>query len=344
MPSWFVGLENFFSPLSFAAHWAFWLLPLPMLMRFLPPYRESRDAVRAPFFDRLLVASETRRQRGARVLMRRRGQQFLVVMMWLALISAAARPQWLGEPIEQQRAGRDLMIAVDLSGSMETADFTDSRGAQVDRLTAVKAVLQRLLNERAGDRLGLIVFGNAAYLQAPFTEDHATWATLLDETRIRMAGPSTVLGDAIGLAIKLFEEAKTDNRVLLVLTDGNDTGSVVPPIDAAIVAASRGIRIYPIAIGDPASAGNEAIDQHTLDRVAQVTGGRRFTALDREALNEVFTLLAELEPSVFERISFRPKRDLHWLPIAAVVVLYLLVRGLAAIVYRAKRVAPEAAA
>jgi len=341
MPSWFIELDTLVSQLSFAAPWAFWLLPLPILVRFLPPYRERRDAVRAPFFDRLLVASQARRQRGAMVLMRRRGQQFLVLAMWLALVSAAARPQWLGEPIEQQRAGRDLMIAVDLSGSMETADFTDSLGAHVDRLTAVKAVLQRLLSEREGDRLGLIVFGNAAYLQAPFTEDHATWATLLDETRIRMAGPSTVFGDAIGLAIKLFEEAKTDNRVLLVLTDGNDTGSVVPPIDAAIVAASRNIRIYPIAIGDPASAGNEAIDQHTLDRVAEVTGGRSFAALDREALNEVFTLLAELEPSVFERLSFRPKTDLHWLPVAAMIVLYVLLRGLAAVLYRAKQVAPE---
>lgn len=341
MLDWLFNLTSIIGQLSFAAPWAFLLVPLPLLMRFLPPYRESRDAVRAPFFERLILASETRPQRGAMVLMRRRGQQLLVLSMWLALVLAAARPQWVGDPIEHQRAGRDLMIAVDLSGSMETADFTDNLGEKVDRLTAVKAVLQRLLNERQGDRLGLIVFGNAAYLQAPFTEDHSTWATLLAETRIRMAGPSTVFGDAIGLSIKLFEEAKTDNRVLLVLTDGNDTGSVVPPIDAAIVAAARNIRIYPIAIGDPASAGNEAIDQRTLDRVAEVTGGRSFTALDRQALNEAFTLLAELEPSVFERLSFRPKTDLHWLPIVAVLLLYLLLRGLAATLFGKKVIAPE---
>ncbi len=336
MLDWPLNLLAMTSQLSFAAPWAFLLLPLPLLMRFLPPYRERRDAVRAPFFERLIIASEMQPQRGAMVIIRQRGQQVLVLIMWLALISAAARPQWLGEPIEQQRAGRDLMIAVDLSGSMETNDFTDDHGEQVDRLTAVKTVLQRLLNERQGDRLGLIVFGSAAYLQAPFTEDHSTWATLLTETRIRMAGPSTVFGDAIGLAIKLFDEAQTDNRVLLVLTDGNDTGSVVPPIDAAIIAAARDIRIYPIAIGDPTSAGNEAIDQRTLDRVAEVTGGRSFTALDRQALNQVFTLLGELEPSVFERLSYRPKTDLHWLPIVAVLWLYLLLRGLAAVLLSSK--------
>ena len=150
-----------------------------------------------------------------------------------------------------------------------------------------------------------------------------------------------MLGDAMGLAINLFERSKVDERVLIVLTDGNDTGSVVPPIDAAIVAAARNIRIYPIAIGDPASAGNEAIDQRTLDRVAEVTGGRSFTALDRQALNEAFTLLAELEPSVFERLSFRPKTDLHWLPIVAVLLLYLLLRGLAATLFGKKVIAPE---
>ena len=133
------------------------------------------------------------------LLIRRRGQKVLIALMWLALVTAAAKPQWLGTPIEQQKAGRDLMIAVDLSGSMETRDFTRPDGEAVDRLVAVKTVLGQLANERPGDRLGLIVFGNAAYLQSPFTEDHRAWLVLLDETRIRMAGPSTALGDAVGL-------------------------------------------------------------------------------------------------------------------------------------------------
>jgi len=309
--------------------WAFVLLPLPIVMALLPPYRERRDAVRVPFFQRLLVATEARAQRGAMLLIRRRGQKVLIALMWLALVTAAAKPQWLGTPIEQQKAGRDLMIAVDLSGSMETRDFTRPDGEAVDRLVAVKTVLGQLANERPGDRLGLIVFGNAAYLQSPFTEDHRAWLVLLDETRIRMAGPSTALGDAVGLAIKLFRDAETEHRVLLLLTDGNDTGSLVPPVDAARVAATENIRIYPIAVGDPTAVGEEAIDLETLGRMAEVTGGRAFEALNSDDLAAVFNLLDTLEPNIFDSVSFRPRTDVHWLPLALIVALYLMLRVLA---------------
>jgi len=306
--------------------WALLLLPLPLLMRRLPPYREAQNAVRVPFFERLLEASEARRERGAMIPARRQSQRILVVLMWLALVLGVAKPQWVGDPIEQQKAGRDLMIAVDLSGSMDTQDFDNQDGEQVDRLTAVKTVLTRLASERPGDRLGLIVFGNQAFLQSPFTEDHKTWATLLEETRIRMAGPSTALGDAVGLAIKLFVDADTENRVLLVLTDGNDTGSMVPPVDAARVAASEDIRIYPIAVGDPSAVGEEAIDKDTLLRMAEVTGGQAFEALDREQLDQIFRLLDTLEPSVFDSVTFRPRVDLYWLPLTVLVFLYIALR------------------
>ena len=325
-------LEALVLQVQWANPWAWLLLPLPLLMLLLPPYRETRDAVRVPFFERLIHATQEQRRRGAMVLIRRRSQQLIISLLWIALTTAAAKPQWLGEPIEQQRAGRDLMIAVDLSGSMETEDFENEVGETIDRLTALKGVLHRLVQERRGDRLGLIVFGSHAYLQAPFTEDYETWQTLLDETRIRMAGPSTVLGDAIGLSIKLFREAETENRVLLVLTDGNDTGSVVPPVDAARVAATESIRIYPIAIGDPTAVGEEALDTVTLQRVAEVTGGRQFNAVDRDALTHVFALLAELEPNVFDSVSFRPRADLHWVPLALLAVLYILLRILAAVI------------
>jgi Ca-activated chloride channel homolog len=322
-------ITQFFEQLDWVFPWAFALLPLPLVMRLIPAYRERRDAVRVPFFARLLEATESRPQRGAMLLMRRRGQKILITLMWLSLVLAAAKPQWLGEPIEQQKAGRDLMIAVDLSGSMETDDFSQANGNPTDRLTAVKTVLRQLANERAGDRLGLIVFGNNAYLQSPFTEDHQTWLMLLNETRIRMAGPSTALGDAVGLAIKLFKDAETENRVLLLLTDGNDTGSLVPPVDAARVAATEQIRIYPIAVGDPAAIGEEAIDLDTLARMAEVTGGQSFEALSSEDLASVFKLLDTLEPNIFDSVKFRPRTDIHWLPLAAVLLLYVLLRCLA---------------
>lgn len=310
--------------------WALALLVLPLIMRLLPDYKESRDSIKVPFFDKLVELSEQRPQTGAMVLRRDRAQLFLLGFTWLCLVLAAAKPQWIGAPIEQQKSGRDLMIAVDLSGSMEATDFALPDGTQVDRLEAVKYVLAELGERRVSDRLGLIVFGNAPYLQSPFTDDHLVWAELLAETEIGMAGQSTAFGDAIGLAIKLFQENDSDNRVLIILTDGNDTGSMVPPVDAAKVAASENIRIYTIAIGDPASVGEEALDIETLKRVSDVTGGAYFQALDRVELESAYQAIGELEPELYETISFRPKESLHWIPIGAALILYLVYHGIAA--------------
>jgi Ca-activated chloride channel family protein len=304
--------------------WAFTLLLLPLLMRLLPAYRESRDSVRVPFFDKLVELSQQRPQSGAMILPRDRVQHFLVNFMWLCLVVAAAKPEWVGPPIEQQKSGRDLMVAVDLSGSMQTRDFILPDGDTVDRLEAVKQVLAELAEQRASDRLGLIVFGSAAYLQTPFTDDHAIWSQLLQETEIGMAGQSTVFGDAIGLAIKLFRESDSDNRVLIILTDGNDTGSTVPPVDAAKVAAAYDIRIYTIAIGDPASVGEDALDMNTIERVSAVSGGRYFQALDQQQLQDAYETIAELEPQLYETLSFRPRQSLHWLPVGIALVLYLI--------------------
>ena len=139
-----------------------------------------------------------------------------------------------------------------------------------------------------------------------------------------MAGPSTVFGDAIGLAIKLFSESESDNRVLIMLTDGNDTGSTVPPIDAAKVAAANDIRIYTIAIGGPTTVGEDALDMDTINRVSEIAGGRSFQALDREAMRQAYITIGELEPELYESISFRPKQSMHWVPLVIVTLLYLL--------------------
>lgn len=319
------------------------LLALPLLMRLLPAYKESRDSVRVPFFRKLVELSEQRPEQGARVLRRDRLQRLLVNLTWLCLVLAAAKPQWIGPPIEQQKSGRDLMIAVDLSGSMEAQDFTLPDGSSVNRLQAVKRVLADLANRRASDRLGLIVFGAAAYLQTPFIDDHQVWQQLLDETEIGMAGPSTVFGDAIGLAIRQFTQSDSDNRVLIMLTDGNDTGSTVPPVDAAKVAASYDVRIYTIAIGDPTTVGEDALDMATIRRVSELTGGRSFEALDQQQMRDAYLTIGELEPELYESISFRPRQSLHWLPVALAMVLYLLYHGtMALITARARRAADAA--
>jgi len=316
--------------IELAHPWALALLLLPLVMRPLPAYRESRDSVKVPFFDKLVELSKLRPQTGAMILPRDRAQHFLVNFMWLCLVLAAAKPQWIGPPIEQQKSGRDLMIAVDLSGSMQARDFTLPNGQTVDRLEAIKHVLAELADQRASDRLGLIVFGSAAYLQTPFTDDHQVWEQLLAETEIGMAGQSTVFGDAMGLAIKLFKESESDNRVLIILTDGNDTGSTVPPVDAAKVAATYDIRIYTIAIGDPASVGEEALDTDTIERVSEVSKGRDFQALDRDQLRQAYQTIGELEPELYETLSFRPRQSLHWVPVGLALGLYLVYHGLGA--------------
>ena len=315
------------------------LLPAPLLLRMLPAFRHSRDSVKVPFFSKLLHLSAETPKTGAVILSRTQWQKLLVIFTWLCLVVAAARPEWVGPPVEQTRSGRDLMVAVDLSGSMQAEDFTPPGGAAMNRLQAVKQVLTELSEQRRQDRLGLIVFGSAPYLQAPFTEDHSTWRSLLEETEIGMAGQSTVFGDAIGLAIHLFKESETENRVLIILTDGNDTGSRVPPVEAAKVAAANAIRIYTIAMGDPAGIGEEALDIATLQRVAELTGGICYQALDNSQLNAAYAEIAALEPRLYETIRFRPRHSLHHLPIALVMIFYSVYHTAASLLSRRKKVA-----
>lgn len=311
--------------LSWSFPWVFLLLPLPWLAyRFLPPYRTSRDSVRAPFFERLIAVTGQKPGPGSVILRRVLSQQVWLLIAWLLVITSLAKPIWLEDPIEQTESARDLMIAVDLSGSMAETDFVTPEGERIDRLSAVKQVLADFVAAREHDRLGLIVFGSAPYLQVPFTDDHATWLQLLDETRVAMAGQSTMMGDAMGLAIKMFETSEVENRMLIVLSDGNDTGSRVPPIEAAKIARQKDITIYNVAIGDPETEGNEALDLEALAEVSDVTGGATFIASDREGLADAYAAIDELEPEAFDTLSFRPRHTLHHYPIMALVAVTLL--------------------
>lgn len=311
--------------IEFAYPWWILALPLPLVAYFaLPAYKERKSSVKVPFFRRLVELTGEKPSRGAVVLERMLFQKAWLVISWVLIVGALAKPQWVGEPIIIEKSGRDLMIAVDLSGSMEATDFLNDSGQQVDRLTAVKSVLTEFISQRVHDRLGLIVFGDAPFLQAPFTEDHDTWLTLLAETEAGMAGMSTAFGDAIGLSIKAFDNSDTENRVLIVLTDGNDTGSKVPPVDAAKVADQLGVTIYTIAIGDPETTGEEALDIETLQRIAEITSGGYYQALDREQLENVYHQINALEPAVFESLSYRPKQSLHHYLLSIVMVGYLL--------------------
>jgi len=310
--------------LEFEYPWMFLVLLLPVLLLIIPAYRESREAVRVPFFSRLIALTGQTPTPGAVRLRRILVQRILVGLTWVLTVTALARPQWVEDPINKIVSARDLLLAVDLSGSMETRDFVDSEGNRIDRLEAVKLVLDDFIARREGDRIALIIFGTAAFLQSPFTLDHKVCRSLLDETQLRMAGPQTVIGDAIGLAIKLFDESEAEHRVMILLTDGNDTGSKIPPHRAAAIAAGRDVTIHTIAMGDPASVGEEALDLESLQEISDVTGGKFFVALDRQQLEEIYGQLDEIEALDYETLSYRPKRPLfHW-PLGGMLILIVM--------------------
>ena len=224
--------------------WLFLTLPLPLLVRyfFAASVTLEEAALKVPFLDDF--PSEETHIAAAEKPWR----LWLATVAWILLVLAVTRPQWLGEPIERAISGRDLMLAVDLSESMTTQDF-ELQNQRVDRLTAIKSIAVDFINRRVGDRLGLVLFGTQAYLQTPLTFDRKTVATLLDESVIGLAGESTAIGDAIGLAVKRLQKQQSNSRVLILLTDGANTAGEITPLKAAELAASFKLKIYTIGVG-----------------------------------------------------------------------------------------------
>lgn len=303
--------------------WLLLLLPLPWLaFRYLPVYQEARSAVRVPFFSAMSRAvGETPASAGTRS---NHWQLWLNVLVWALLLVAAARPVFVEKPIERQQPVRDLMLAIDLSQSMETEDFTNAAGQKINRLAAVKEVVQGFIDKRKDDRLGLIVFGSGAYPQAPLTLDHASLSLLLEDTGIGMAGPNTAIGDAIGLSLKLLDKAHEQEKVLILLTDGNDTSSAITPDHAAEMAAAKGVVIHTIGIGDPTASGEAKVNLQSLQQIAQATGGQFFRAEDRTALDQVYSTLDRLTPHQVKTLSHQPQRELFYWPLGAALVLLTL--------------------
>jgi len=308
--------------LTLAFPWLLILLPFPFaVMLFTPEYRDSREALRVPFLEKLGRLSGQKPAEGAVVLRRRWIRLMSLWIIWLCLVVALARPQRIEAPVTKVIPVRDLLLAVDLSGSMETKDFTDQQGKSVDRLTAVKQVLDEFLERQTGSRVGLIVFGNAPFVQVPFTQDLEVCQELLAETEPRMAGPKTALGDAIGLAVTVFERSDAPERTLIVLTDGNDTGSEVPPQKAAEVARDKKITIHAVAVGDPKGAGEQALDEKSLAAVAGTTGGVYAHADNQQELAKFYERIDRLKTHKAETITHHPRTDLFQWPLGLGLVL-----------------------
>jgi len=311
--------------LHLAHLWALAALPLPLAVWYwLPRARPSTTgALRVPFYAALMRGHTADRARS------RRWPLLLALLAWPLLVLAAARPQWVGEPIPLPLAGRDLMLAVDISGSMSEEDMVIGNQV-VDRLTAVKAVAGDFIDRREGDRIGLILFGQQAYLQTPLTFDRATARTLLFESAVGLAGRETAIGDAIGLAVKRLRDAPASERVLVLLTDGANTAGTIAPIKAAELARDAGIRIHTIGVGaDPRTAfgltlGRNPLDEGTLQAIAKTTGGRYFRARDVRELQAIYGMLDELEPVQSDQQTYRPIDELFGYPLAAALLLSAL--------------------
>ncbi|CAG9297112.1 vWA domain-containing protein [Celerinatantimonas diazotrophica] len=256
-------------------------------------------------------------------------------LIWLLLLTAAARPQWLSSatvPIIHQ--GRNMMIAVDLSGSMQIRDMR-LNGKRVSRLVALKHLLGQFVAQRKGDQLGLILFADHAYLQSPLTYDTTTVQHYVSQMQQGLVGNQTAIGEAIGLAVKELLQVPAKQRVLILLTDGQNTAGVVDPLQAAKVAKDNHVTIYTIGIGakhlsTPTLFGMQSfnpsqdLDEKLLKQIASMTHGQYFRAASSQQMAEIYKKLDKLEPIKGKKQYYRPKQELYFWPLLAAILLVLI--------------------
>ncbi len=315
------------------------LLPLPWLVRkILKPAPVQEGALKVPFFNHWQQLSTNKLQapNSSKVHLS------ALWIIWLLLILASTKPQWVGDPVSLPASGRDLLLAVDISGSMKTADM-EWKGKQITRLRMIKAVVSDFVERRENDRLGLVLFGTNAYLQAPLTFDRETVGQLLQEAQLGFAGEKTAIGDAIGLSVKRLRQRPENHRVLILLTDGANSAGEIDPKKAADLAAQAGVKIYTIGVGADSMEVSSFfglsrtynpsadLDESSLKYIAQETGGEYFRARSTEDLMEIYKLLDSLEPIEQDAETFRPISDLFYWPLSIAMlfsVLLLLTQSL----------------
>ncbi|NKB82416.1 MAG: VWA domain-containing protein [Nitrospirales bacterium] len=318
----------------FAWPWLFFLIFLPWFLRWMIPHASQNQgaALKVPFFHELV--DDPLRPADQHGLTVWKMRFWIGIGIWCVLLTAAARPEWVGEPIALPVSGRNLLMAVDISGSMKTPDFT-IEGERVTRLTALKALGGQFISRRVGDRIRLIVFGSQAYLQTPLTFDRTTVQTMLNEAEIGMAGEKTAIGDALGLAVKRLNDQPDEEHVLVLLTDGSNTTGEITPLEATQLAQEAGIRIYTIGIGANRMEVSTVfgrrtvnpsrdLDEATLQSIASLTGGLYFRAQDTLELDHIYRQIDELEPLERESELLRPIEPLFMWPLGVAFILSIL--------------------
>ena len=298
--------------------WMFLFLPLPLLVyKLLPAIKTDSAALYMPGLNSHMLANNSDSPNKSSVF-----TKMLMAILWLSLITSTAKPLQLGDAIELPASGRDLLLAVDISGSMQVEDMV-YQGRRSSRLQAVKAVINDFLQQRKGDRVGLILYGSGAYIQAPLTFDLSTVQQLLNEAEIGFAGDGTAIGDAIGLSIKRLSNNPADSRVVILLTDGKNSAGVVNPIEAANVALQEKVKIYTVGVGHPRSR-RYPIDEISLQKIAAITHGEYFRARNTSELQAIYQTIDKLEALDQEPEIFRPEQSLFYWPLSVMLFTLLL--------------------
>ncbi|OIQ28505.1 MAG: magnesium chelatase [Bacteroidetes bacterium MedPE-SWsnd-G2] len=312
--------ENF----EIANMWVFFLIPLPLIIYFLlPPVRQKSSALITP---NLAKAAEYtgEKPRTSALVKRKNAVLWLgLILIWIFIIGALSSPRLVAKPEMKVKTSRNFLIAADISFSMAEKDWLVNNKRST-RWEGVKSVMHEFIKKREGDRMGLILFGSNAYIQAPFTPDLETVDVMLEEADVGMAGQMTNIGKAIVKGISMFENDTIKTKVMLVLTDGVDGGSEILPLDAANLAKKDSVQIYTIGIGDP-SSGNSDLDERTLEEIADMTGGQYFRANDENRLNEIYEELDRLEPIEYEEEEFKPVTLLYHYPLGLALALSIFI-------------------
>ncbi|VEG91473.1 vWA domain-containing protein [Legionella spiritensis] len=310
--------------------WALLLLPLPFVIWFLCPRAALAlpAAMKIPFYEAVysIVDQEKR-------VLARQGSTGIFLIIWVLILLAASAPRWVGSPIPLQREGRNIMLALDLSDSMKINDMM-MNGRPASRLVVVKQAAEQFVRERTGDKIGLILFGTRAYLQTPLTYDLHSVLMRIEDATAGLAGNTTSIGDALGLAVKRLQDVPARGRVIILLTDGANNSGVLTPVKAAELAKTDNIKVYTIGLGSQTDAGalsgmflgmnaSADLDEETLQKVAAMTGGQYFRATDPKSLQDIYNTINQLETISQDQANIRPQKDYYPWPLALALLLFL---------------------
>lgn len=319
--------------IQMAYPWILLAIILPFIIRFiLPKAKTQSGALKVPFFKQLALSFTNNNSDNSNVS----ALKYLAILIWVLLVVSGSGIQYLGKPLTIPQSGRDLMMAIDLSGSMQTEDMVVN-GRALTRIEVVKKAANEFITKRRGDRIGLILFGTRAYLQTPLTFDRQTVAQMLDDATIGIAGPETAIGDAIGLAIKQIMDYPENSKAIVLLTDGSSNSGFLAPLDAASLAQKEHIKIYTIGLGAgemtvPTMFGPRTVntssdlDTDSLKKIAAMTGGQFFRADDGKSLNEIYSTINKLEPIKADNVVVRPTTPIYpWILGLALILSFILI-------------------